>query len=82
MTNPQVIEYVGYLASAFVFLSFLMKDVKRLRVINIVGCSFFTFYGVLGGYWPVVITNVAIAFVNGYHILKPVVLQRRGSDME
>lgn len=66
------IEYVGYAASFFVLLSFVMKDMKKLRLINIVGCSFFIAYGFLmpGISWPIVVTNVAIVLVNLYYLFK------------
>ena len=40
-------EYVGYLASLMVLLSFTMKDVKKLRLVNMSGCILFIIYGFL-----------------------------------
>ncbi len=31
-------NYVGYAASFFVVLSFMVKDIKQIRVINLIGC--------------------------------------------
>ena len=66
------IEYVGYAASFFVLLSFIMKDMKTLRLVNIIGCSFFIVYGFLipGISWPIVVTNVAIVIVNIYYLFR------------
>ena len=66
------IEYVGYAASFFVLLSFIMKDMKTLRLVNIIGCSFFVAYGFLmpGISWPLVVTNVAIVVVNIYYLFR------------
>ncbi len=66
------IEYVGYAASFFVLLSFIMKDMKTLRLVNIIGCSFFIVYGFLipGISWPIVVTNVAIVVVNFYYLIR------------
>ncbi len=64
-------EIIGYLASLVVLLSFLMKDVTRLRMVNIVGCSLFTTYGVLLGFSiPIIVTNVAIIIINVVYLLK------------
>ncbi len=63
-----VTELVGYLASLFVLLSFFNKDLRKLRIVNSVGCAFFVIYGVLLGSIPVIITNVAILGVNGYYL--------------
>ncbi|WP_405250838.1 uroporphyrinogen decarboxylase [Dokdonia sp. Asnod3-C12] len=64
--NPT--EIVGYLASLFVLLSFLNKDLRKLRIVNSIGCALFVTYGVLLASIPIIITNLAILFVNGYYL--------------
>ena len=64
------IEIIGYIASAFVLLSFVMKEMTKLRIVNIVGCGFFITYGVLLMSWPIIITNTAIVCVNVYYLAK------------
>ncbi len=64
--NPT--EIIGYLASLFVLLSFLNKDLRKLRLVNSLGCLFFVVYGVLLGSIPIIITNAAILLVNGYYL--------------
>jgi hypothetical protein len=61
-------EIVGYLASLFVLLSFFNKDMRKLRIVNSVGCGLFVVYGVLLLSIPIIITNVAILCVNGYYL--------------
>jgi len=61
-------EWIGYLASLFVLLSFLMRNITTLRYVNSVGCLFFVAYGILLDSWPVIITNVAIVLVNAYYL--------------
>ena len=63
-------EYVGYAASFFVLLSFLMKKMLTLRVVSIIGCLFFIGYGFLLGSVPVIITNASIVVVNTWFIYK------------
>lgn len=63
-------EWIGYAASLGVLVSFLMKDIKVLRVVNSVGCALFVAYGLMLGSIPVIVTNVAILFVNAYYLLK------------
>lgn len=62
------IEWFGYLASFFVLLSFLMRNIKTLRYVNTLGCMFFVVYGVLLDSWPIIITNAAIIMVNIYYL--------------
>lgn len=65
-----VTEWVGYAASLGVLVSFLMKDIKVLRIVNSVGCALFVAYGIMLGSIPIILTNVAILFVNAYYLLK------------
>ena len=68
-------EYVGYLASFMVLLSFTMKDVKKLRLVNMSGCVLFIIYGFLMPSLriglPIITANVAILVVNIYYLLRP-----------
>ncbi|WP_290699546.1 uroporphyrinogen decarboxylase [Lacinutrix sp.] len=63
-------EYIGYLASFMVLLSFTMKDVKKLRLVNMTGCILFIIYGFLMPTLriglPIIIANAAIFCVNFY----------------
>jgi len=64
-------ETIGYTASFVVLVSFLMKDVAKLRMVNIVGCSFFVAYGVLLDFSiPLIFTNLAIAVINLVFLIK------------
>jgi len=65
-----LVEWVGYAASLGVLVSFLMKDIKVLRIVNSVGCALFVAYGLMLGSIPIIVTNVAILFVNAYYLLK------------
>ena len=63
-------EWIGYLAMAALLVSFMMKDVTKLRIINTVGCAFFVAYGILlATSWPIIITNSAIICINLYYLL-------------
>ncbi len=63
-------EWIGYAASLGVLVSFLMKDIRVLRVVNSVGCALFVAYGFMLGSIPIIVTNVAILIVNAYYLLK------------
>ncbi len=65
-----IIEMFGYAASIMVAISLTMKDIVKLRVLNFVGCGFFTVYGLMIEAWPVVLTNGFIACVNVYYLFK------------
>jgi hypothetical protein len=63
-------ELVGYLGSALVVTSLTMTSVVRLRLISLVGSATFFVYGLLIGSPPIIITNVAIAFINVWFLRK------------
>ena len=62
------IEWIGYAASLFVLLSFLMRNITTLRYVNTLGCMFFVVYGILLNSYPIIITNAAIILVNLYYL--------------
>nr|WP_247672706.1 uroporphyrinogen decarboxylase [Aquimarina sp. MMG016] len=63
------VEIVGYFASFMVLISFLMRNIKKLRLVNSVGCLAFVIYGVLLNWsLPIIITNVAIMSINFYYL--------------
>ena len=66
------VEWVGYAAMATVLISFLMKSVIKLRIVNSFGCLLFVFYGVLLEpiSKPIIITNLAILCINIYYLIK------------
>ena len=67
-------EYVGYLASLMVLISFTMKDVNKLRLVNMTGCVLFVVYGFLMPTLrvglPIIIANAAILSVNIFYLIK------------
>ncbi len=67
-------EIIGYLASLAVLVSFTMKDLKNLRMINGIGCLLFVLYGYLMPTLrvglPIIITNMAILGINIYHLTR------------
>jgi hypothetical protein len=65
----ELIQIIGYLASATLVVSFFFKKVKVLRIINTAGCLLFIAYGSLDGAWPVVVANVIISLTNIYYLL-------------
>ena len=71
MFDISVTEWVGYLASLVLMISFLMKNIHTLRIINSIGALLFILYGfLLITSWPIIITNTFILGVNVYYLAK------------
>ena len=66
-----VTDWVGYTAMATVLISFLMKKVNNLRLVNSVGCLLFVVYGFMLSplSYPIIITNTAIFLINIYYLV-------------
>jgi hypothetical protein len=65
-----MVEIVGYIATFLVMLSFMMKNVTRLRIINTIGCATWVLYGFMLDSNPVIITNIGILAINSGHLLR------------
>ncbi|MEN2403184.1 uroporphyrinogen decarboxylase [Flavobacterium sp. MC2016-06] len=71
MMDITLTEAVGYLASFALMVSFLMKNINALRIVNSIGCSLFVIYGfMLATSWPIIITNLFILGVNIFYLSK------------
>ncbi|QLB20303.1 lactate dehydrogenase [Vespertiliibacter pulmonis] len=63
-------EILGYIAMILVAISFLLKDVIKLRLVNALGAFCFVIYGSLIGSLPVAGLNIFVTAVNIYFIFK------------
>ncbi|MBE0669479.1 MAG: YgjV family protein [Anaerolineales bacterium] len=61
-------ELVGYTGSLLVALSLTMKSLQRLRIINMIGATFFIAYGLLIGALPIALLNGLTLGVNAYNL--------------
>ena len=72
MENINYVEWLGYLASIIVAISFLMKSITRLRFFNTVGAILFVIYAVAISAFPVALINLFVVCVNIYYLTKTV----------
>lgn len=67
--SPEISTFIGYAASFFIVLSFILKNLRKIRILNLVGCVCFVIYGFYSGQlWPVIIPNALLCFVQLYHL--------------
>lgn len=59
-----MIDILGYIGSLIVLISFMMKDMKKLRLINTLACIIFIIYGIVKVAYPVAITNIIVTIIN------------------
>lgn len=65
-------EIIGIIASLFVLLSFVFKNQKTIRTINIIGATLFVVYGVLISAVSVWLLNGLLIFIHIYYLTKGV----------
>jgi len=65
-----MIEIWGYISMIVVLISVMMKDIKKLRMINTISCIMFVIYGVALGAYPIVIMNSLVIFINIWRLYK------------
>lgn len=53
-----------------VLVSMMMKNIKRLRVVNSIACSMFVIYGLVLGAYPIVIMNILVIIINVFRLIK------------
>ena len=65
-----MVEAIGITATLFVLLSFMFKDAKRIRIVNIVGAALFVIYGLMLNALSVWLLNGALIAIHIYYLLK------------
>jgi len=63
-------DILGYVATIIVLISFTQSDIKRLRILNILGCVLFGFYGFVLGAIPVIIINLSVILINIFFLIR------------
>lgn len=63
-------ELFGIAGTLFVLLSFLMKDLKQVRIINIVGAVLFVVYGLLIGALSTWLLNGILIGIHIFYLLR------------
>ena len=64
------VEIIGIVATIFVLLSFMMRDVKRIRAINIIGALLFVFYGFMIDSFSTSLLNSALVIIHTFYLFK------------
>ena len=75
------LEFFGYIGTALVILSMTMKSINKLRAINIAGGTISAIYSAIISAWPIVVMNICLISINGYHLFK-VYLEKRKSEQK
>lgn len=64
------IEYFGTAASVVIAVSLTQKNIKRLRILNLIGAVAFAVYGLFIEAWPVLGLNAFISIIDLYYLIE------------
>lgn len=64
------IEVIGISGTLFVLLSFLMKDLVKVRIINIIGALLFVIYGLIINAFSTWLLNGILIIIHIIYLVK------------
>jgi Flp pilus assembly protein protease CpaA len=65
-----MIDILGWIATAVVVGSFAIQDVRKLRIINMIGSILWIAYGFLKQDNPIIFVNISIIIMHTYWFIK------------
>jgi len=63
------VEWVGIIASVFVLISFMMRDIRVIRIIGIIACIVFVAYGLLIDAVSIWLLNGILIFIHLFYLI-------------
>ena len=65
-----MIDILGWIATAVVVGSFAIQDVRKLRIINMIGSMLWIAYGFFNQDNPIIFVNISIILMHTYWFIK------------
>jgi len=65
-----MIDILGWIATAVVVGSFAIQDLRKLRIINMIGSMLWIAYGFLKQDNPIIFVNISIILMHTYWFIK------------
>ena len=76
MTPEIMLEIFGYIGTAIVLLSFLMTDMKLMRIVNMTGGTISLIYAFFNNSMPVVVLNASIITINAIQPIRSYIKEK------
>lgn len=70
MNEKLALEIFGYIGTGLVLISFIMKDIKWLRAVNMSGGLISLIYAICTNAMPVVVLNASLIVINGIQLAR------------
>jgi hypothetical protein len=65
-----MIELIGYVGMMITILSFIFKDVNKIRITNGIACVVWIVYGFFKISYPIILVNLMVLVVHSYWLIK------------
>lgn len=65
-----MIEILGIVASLFIILAFLFKDIRIIRILDTVGALLYVIYGILIHSWVNIFLNTVLILIQIYRLIE------------
>ena len=79
MDQNLALELFGYLGTALVLLSFIMTNIKWLRVVNMAGGIISLIYALCINTMPVVVLNASVTVINAFQLIRIIVNEKNAA---
>lgn len=79
MNTNIYLEIFGYIGTALVVISMMMTSVTKLRIFNMSGSVISAIYAGICGTWPIVVLNISLFLINGFHLIRDAVKKKKSS---
>ena len=76
------LEIFGYMGTALVIISMMMKSINKLRMMNMAGGAVSGIYSAIIGAWPIVVMNACIITINLYYLIRAYMKMRKIKEIE
>ena len=63
------IDIIGYAGMGFILVGFMMRDIKVVRAVNMVGAVLSLIYGILTVTIPTACLNASLLIINGIYMI-------------
>lgn len=76
------VEWIGYLAQSFILLSFLVSNLKVLRIVNIIGGIGWTSYGMYVGSSSIIIGNILMILIHIFKLYQEIKISTKNNELD
>lgn len=75
------LEIFGYIGTVLVVVSMMMTSVTKLRIVNMCGSVISAIYAGICGTWPIVVMNVSLFLINGFHLIRGAIAKKKADEV-